>query len=348
MKFSAAIQEFLFLVAGSSSLLIAMTLAMKEPVYVFSIPPSVSETIQIRPTPRLASRPAANTSHPPTIEQGITQSTPQPEQSTSSSSSLSCLSCPGTLFHGVSEQREHYRSDWHRYNVKSRSSNPSAVSVTEAEFNILLESKYDLLGTSYHRSHAAPLGLDESLSGSASSSEEESDDDAVDALVSKMKRAGTHETSDSDTEPTKTRSPIVWLHSPRIADTQFGIYTAILDSPNNPEIYANPIHLMQDGGDSGRFWALFMTAGGHFAGMIVRVSNPGFPREVADDSNASLSGKKKPSKKGHHRQADFEIIAHKTFHRYTSKTHSSLAPSISQSNLTFTVQHEGSRGVLNL
>ena len=161
-----------------------------------------------------------------------------------------------------------------------------------------------------------------------------------------MKHIGAHETSDtSDFEPTKARSPIIWLHSPRIADTQFGIYTAILDSPNNSEFYANSIHLMQDGGDSGRLWALFMTAGGHFAGMIVRVSNPGFPSEVA--AGSSSSGKKRPPKKGHHhRQADFEIIAHKTFHRYTSTLPSGLALSIASIMSIF--QPEGSKGALSL
>ena len=54
---------------------------------------------------------------------------------------------------------------------------------------------------------------------------------------------------------------------------------------------------------------MFMTAGGHFAGAIVRVSKP----EGADDGGVTKKGKpKKPV-------PELEVLKHKTFHRYTSK-----------------------------
>lgn len=59
----------------------------------------------------------------------------------------------------------------------------------------------------------------------------------------------------------------------------------------------------------GRKWAMFMVAGGHFAGLVARVSKP------ADGGEQSLRGKKaKPV-------PDVEILLHKTFHRYTSWCH---------------------------
>ncbi|KAF8323503.1 uncharacterized protein EI90DRAFT_3076857 [Cantharellus anzutake] len=61
-----------------------------------------------------------------------------------------------------------------------------------------------------------------------------------------------------------------------------------------------------------------MTAGGHFAGMVARVSNPGPPDEDADDVPRP-SNRKRPNKKGHHQKQEYEIVAHKTFHRYTTR-----------------------------
>lgn len=66
---------------------------------------------------------------------------------------------------------------------------------------------------------------------------------------------------------------------------------------------------MQIPKEGGRTWAMFMTAGGHFAGAIVRVSKP----EGVDEGGMTKKGKaKKPV-------PDLEVLQHKTFHRYTSK-----------------------------
>lgn len=59
----------------------------------------------------------------------------------------------------------------------------------------------------------------------------------------------------------------------------------------------------------GKKWALFLVAGGHFAGAVVRVHR--------DRSKDNDGGK---TKKGKSRKVipDTEVILHKTFHRYTS------------------------------
>jgi len=74
---------------------------------------------------------------------------------------------------------------------------------------------------------------------------------------------------------------------------------------------------MQDGGQDGKLWTLFMIAGGHFAGMVVRVCKPASERN--SKTNTSKTSKK----------VDMEIILHKTFHRYTSKKSFSQSPLIS-------------------
>jgi len=60
----------------------------------------------------------------------------------------------------------------------------------------------------------------------------------------------------------------------------------------------------------GRKWAMFMVAGGHFAGAIVRVSHP----EEGTDEEVPSGQRKKPKKS----KSELEVLLHKTFHRYTS------------------------------
>jgi len=67
--------------------------------------------------------------------------------------------------------------------------------------------------------------------------------------------------------------------------------------------------MQRGGGPEGRKWAMFMTAGGHFAGVIARVSKP----EVEEET--SKTAKQKRLKRP---RPDTEVLLHKTFHRYTS------------------------------
>lgn len=92
------------------------------------------------------------------------------------------------------------------------------------------------------------------------------------------------------------------------------MYTTLFPNDAPVDAYPAALHAMQDGGDKGRTWALFMTAGGHFAGMIVRVAKPG----IAHTSTTAPS-KKSGKGGGGKPQPEYQIIAHKTFHRYTSQ-----------------------------
>lgn len=178
-------------------------------------------------------------------------------------------------------------------------------------------------------------GLEDSLSGSASSSSDDDSendadpDDAVSALIQKHKkhhiRSKPQGASSDEDGPVIPRSPIVWFQSPSVPNTQFGAYTAIFPVPKSnstplpADSQVEAIKDMQDGGEKGRRWALFMTAGGHFAGMIARVSKPGRPTGNGVTAPSSSDGGlgKKPKAKGS-QVPDLEIVAHKTFHRYTS------------------------------
>ena len=62
---------------------------------------------------------------------------PSPEPLATASSQRACNACLGVSFRDVDEQRLHFKSDWHRYNVKMKLNGGRPV--TEPEFNQLVE-----------------------------------------------------------------------------------------------------------------------------------------------------------------------------------------------------------------
>ncbi|KAJ7743108.1 hypothetical protein B0H16DRAFT_1423054 [Mycena metata] len=207
---------------------------------------------------------------------------PAPLVSTSTTGSRACNVCNGTTFVDVEEQRTHFRSDWHRYNVKTRMN--GGQSVSELEFSKLVD------------------GLEDSISGSASEDSDSDDsDDAVDALFSKTKRKARSQSPDGPASAPQTA--LAWFHSPPA--TQLGVYKALFNTGVHQSHYLSELKSMQTGG---RTWAMFMVAGGHFAGAIVRVSR-------GDDEEEEPQKKKKPKKP----KSDTEVLKHKTFHRYTTR-----------------------------
>jgi hypothetical protein len=92
--------------------------------HIFALPPELLHSL----TPRhLVNRPP---SRPRTPELApVTKSGPR-----------ACNVCQGIVFLTVDDQRSHFRSDWHRYNVKTRLSGGQAVS--EAAFAQLLDSMF--------------------------------------------------------------------------------------------------------------------------------------------------------------------------------------------------------------
>jgi hypothetical protein len=67
-------------------------------------------------------------------------STPEPVLSTATAGQRSCNVCPGTVFLDLRDQRAHFRTDWHRYNVKTRlnGGNPA----NESAFSQLIDGEY--------------------------------------------------------------------------------------------------------------------------------------------------------------------------------------------------------------
>ena len=90
--------------------------------HVYSLPQQLLDTL----TPRsLVNLPT----EPPRL------STPDPV--VPPSAPRSCNICLGATFSDLQEQRAHFRSDWHRYNVKTRLKGGAAVN--ESAFSHLIE-----------------------------------------------------------------------------------------------------------------------------------------------------------------------------------------------------------------
>ena len=151
-------------------------------------------------------------------------------------------------------------------------------------------------------------GLEDSISGSASESDgaESGESDTVGNLLQRAK-ISSRPASPSDLNPVAPQTPLAWFHSPPA--TQIGVYKALFPLKLDPNSFIDELKSMQgSGGPEGRKWAMFMTAGGHFAGIVVRVSKP----EVEESSKPAKQKRlKKPI-------PDTEVLLHKTFHRYTS------------------------------
>jgi len=223
--------------------------------------------------------------------------------------STSCLLC-GASFGNVQEQRQHIRSDWHGYNLKQKLK--GMKSVDEVEFDQMIED------------------LDESISGSETSQsdyDEEQKESTLSVLLkqqAKISHPGHHL---EDHAPRKRKRgsgkpPLLWFSTPLLpSSTSLGVYRALFTeaeqedeshvsdvlrkkqltpaAPTAPPDGSNGVPLPSTMTSPQIF--LCMIGGGHFAAMIV---------SLAPKLNKRPGG-------GDERQAT--VIAHKTFHRYTTR-----------------------------
>ena len=158
------------------------------------------------------------------------------------------------------------------------------------------------------------LALEDSLSGSGSESTDQDSDIESDKRLATLLSRVTVKTRSRSPSPSSIQrnlplTPLTWFHSP--PSTQIGVYRAIFASPDVVAPYLGQLREMQNCKETaGKKWALFLVAGGHFAGAVVSVH-----RDRSKDNDGGKTKKGKPKKV----IPDTEMIVHKTFHRYTSK-----------------------------
>ena len=202
------------------------------------------------------------------------------------------------------------KSDLHHYNLKQKLRGQKPVSENEFE---------KLIGN-----------LDESLSGSDSDdTEDEEEDKQESTLTALLKRQakladkkenpdGGEEDDESTGRKNRGKPPLIWFSSPKLPEnTYFGLYRAILtgEELRNTDLVqvlqkkqVEPISIPRPAKDGtlpeiaykGPHIFLCMIGGGHFAAMVVSLA----PR---------------PTKGGTTMNREATVLAHKTFHRYTTR-----------------------------
>ncbi|EON99639.1 putative ankyrin repeat-containing protein [Phaeoacremonium minimum UCRPA7] len=280
---------------------------LRRPLYVYDLPPEVLETL---------TRKTDTESQEPESIPDTPKERPQTPTVESAVGSQACSLC-GLSFATVLDQRSHQKSDLHHYNLKQKLRGQKSVSETEFE---------KLLGN-----------LDESLSGSDPSESDDDEDETsrkettLSALLKKQATlAGRNNTRDGDEEEEEWgrkkkrgtgKPPLMWFGSPVLPEnTYFGIYRTIFTSEElakEEDILEAikkrqlpPLALPKVAKDGtlppiaykGPYIFLCMIGGGHFAAMVVSLA----PRQVKSSSAGPMN-----------REAT--VLAHKTFHRYTTR-----------------------------
>lgn len=264
-----------------------MTLHLKDPTI---LPPPIDNTPQ-------------TSKYVPEKDEG--------RQGTETKLSTTCQLCR-TSFPNVQEQRLHVKSDWHNFNLKQKVR--GAQPVTDNEFEKLVDE------------------LDESISGSGSeSSESEADGEGAKEsnLIALLKKQAklSHPGAEEESMPKKRKRgsgkpPLIWFSTPLLpTNISLGIYRALftnseqeepdaVDIVRKKQLRSFPTKPPSTDGLNGVPLPSTMTSpqiflcmigGGHFAGMVVSLAPKLGKQSTGTEQRQAL------------------VIAHKTFHRYTTR-----------------------------
>lgn len=270
-----------------------MDTLLRKHLYIFDLPKELLESLAVKGEQPLHVEPEL-----PLLEPQADESL----QNLATATATSCSLCHSS-FTNVQEQRQHVKSDFHKYNLKQRIKGLNPVS--EADFEKLIED------------------LNESISGSDSSNSGSEDEhrgpgNMLSALLKKQAKLSEAEDGLDRPENPSSNQPLIWLASPSLPETtSLGVYrvlfstneqTSIVESLQRKQL--SPIYVAGQGSSKNKLpsistktpaYFLCMIGGGHFAAMVVALA----PKLVAKH-NASTE-----------RQAI--VLAHKTFHRYTTR-----------------------------
>ncbi|KAG5208006.1 Ankyrin repeat and zinc finger domain-containing protein 1 [Trichophyton interdigitale] len=280
---------------------------LKRPLYVYSLPAELLDSLTTKST-------ADGSRVLPAEISESTAGARDRDDSTSSPGSMSCALCQ-VAFQEVKEQREHVKSDHHRYNLKARLR--GTATFNETEFNKAIGD------------------LDESISGSDSESDDEEEsgqqtpDTTLTALLKKQAKISSpvpfDDSSNSIRKGRGGKEPLLWFTSPLLdANTSLGVYRALFTNEEQaePNYLVDSLrakqkkpHVIQRAKDTSETASntskatkdsppehifLCMIGGGHFAAMVVALAPEVQKRSGVEERQA-------------------RVLAHKTFHRYTTR-----------------------------
>jgi len=280
----------------------------RRPLYVYDLPQDILTTLTPKDVTSEGQEQDENVSATIATERVAQSKTDE------AVGSKSCSLC-GVTFYTVEDQKSHVRSDFHNYNLKQKIR--GAKSVSEAEFEKLVGD------------------LDESLSGSDSEDSEDEDEGGrkettLSSLLKKQAAISSNNNGDEDDLGSRKRKrgsgkpPLIWFTTPTLPkNTYLGVYRAIFTNEEQenegsiheiiqkkqltpkpqikipvdsntgiplPEAYNEP-HIF-----------MCMIGGGHFAAMIVSLT----PKQTKNSATGPLT-------------KEATVLAHKTFHRYTTR-----------------------------
>lgn len=253
---------------------------LEKPLFIYSLPTELLNTITLK-----------GDSHPPVDD--TSRATVRPEQERDTSGPAGCVTCNISAFENVSQQREHVRSDLHKFNLKRKLAGHKVVNADE--FDKMLDGTQSIC--------VANLDLNESISGSESTVSTDSST-SQDPLSKLLAKHSINSTAMTPTTVKKSRSPLIWFTSELLPQpTSLGMYRAMFDAEDLQE---DPIALLRykqipTAKPPKRTIALMMIGGGHFAAIIA--------------SLVPKIGKNHQSQE--ERQVD--VLASKSFHRYTTR-----------------------------
>lgn len=198
-----------------------------------------------------------------------------------------CRQCNIYLEGNDIERRNHYKSDFHRYNLKRTTE--GSLPLTEEQFETILEQ-----------------GSMDSISGSESDSDFEpySNSPSPD-LSARFEKLGL------DTETTvshlNTRSPFIYFKSNQLPqDKVYAVYKALYQEKDLVEKPKESLEKWSKGQFRTGKSALLMIGGGHFAGAII------------SHKRKNVHGNAPNHKETKEEQA-VDVLVNKSFHRYTTR-----------------------------
>ncbi|VVT50781.1 uncharacterized protein SAPINGB_P002878 [Magnusiomyces paraingens] len=193
--------------------------------------------------------------------------------------------------------RNHYRRDYHRYNIKRSFQHLSPL--TEDEFERLVGE------------------LDESISGSDSDDSASDSEDKTNKIEALMRKTNLESISEYNIQQqeehlmssnSSNNTPYFLYTAPQLPeDKTLAVYKAVLDTkftaPKGDAVaplaerMSESLEALNAAGTS----AIFMIGGGHFSGAIISHQRL---RQTPTSTNP---------------YADVQVLAHKSFHRYTTR-----------------------------
>ena len=273
---------------------------LRRPLYVFDLPPELLLSLHVANPSEQQRQQVTEFDQDESARDRIA---PNEE----GAKSTSCKLCQ-VVFKNVQDQRQHVKSDFHKYNLKL--SLKQMPSVDEATFIRMIGD------------------LDESISGSEASESDNEDtakDDPLSTLLRKQAKL-THVKNDAQMDASQKRvagnAPMIWMSSPKIGNEHvLGAYRAIFSAEDQDAMDQSTQQTLQKkqltptqakhsgksqtngtpSSSSDPHYFLCMIGGGHFAAMIV---------SLVPEIRRGPGGVE---------ERHAVIHAHKTFHRYTTR-----------------------------